>query len=162
MSACALTSVSETDFLANVFDALPLPALVVDSDVRVVEFNVAASKLLANVPFAVLRPSAGEALHCIHSAEASPGCGHAAACQDCVIRNSVREVFGGGKPGRRIARMAGVNLLVTVASIPDDAEPLALLILDDAAELSAVLTPASSSPGSKARAKARGRKTGNS
>ncbi len=99
MSACALTSVSETDFLANVFDALPLPALVVDSDVRIVEFNVAAARFLANFPFAVFRPSAGDALHCIHSTEAPRGCGHAEACQDCVIRNSVRDVFGGGKPG---------------------------------------------------------------
>jgi PAS domain-containing protein len=172
MSACTLPSLSnETDLLASVFDALPVPALVVDNDVRIIDFNLAAARLLEYVPFAVLRPRAGEALACIHSTEALGGCGHADACQDCVIRNSVREIFQGEKTFRKVARMelkrvgqiAGMDFLVTVAPVPNESEPLALLILEDAAELSRLLAiPAASSPDSKARGKARGRKTGNS
>lgn len=165
-----MPSACQTDLLANVFDALPLPALVVDSDVRIIEFNLAAAKILQDVPFSVIRPTAGYTLHCFHSAGDVEGCGHAGACHDCVIRNSVRDVLAGAKPGRKIARMSlirdgqpvDVNFLVTAAPVPDEPEPLALLILDDAAELSALLSPASSSPGSKAREKAHAHKTGNS
>lgn len=170
MSACAVPSAYQTDLLANVFDALPLPALVVDSDVRIIEFNLAAAKMLEGVPFAVIRPTAGYALHCFHSADDVQGCGQAEACQDCGIRNSVRDVLAGAKPGRKVVHMSlirdgqpvDVNFLVTAALVPDEPEPLALLILDDAAELSGLLSPASSSPGSKAREKARGHKKGNS
>ena len=62
-----------------------------------------------------------------------------------------------------------MDFLITVVPIPDESEPLALLILDDVGELRTLLaakerlvTPASSSPDSKARAKVRDRKTGNS
>ncbi len=180
MSACSRPAPLpsyDTDPLAAVFDALPAAALVVDSDVRIVDFNLAAAGLLERVPFAVLRPLAGEALACIHSAEAPEECGHAPACQDCVIRNSVRAVFDGAKACRGVGRMelgrggatSAADFLVGVTPIPNESEPLALLILEDAAALSRLLragrrtaTPASSSPDSKARGRARARKTGNS
>jgi PAS domain-containing protein len=170
MNASALPSVYETDLLANVFDALPLPALVVDAEARIIDFNFTATRMLEQVPFAALRPGVGEALHCIHSTESLGGCGHSEACADCVIRNSVRDVFNHGKPSRKVARIAltrdglqtRVDFLITVAQVPGESEPLALLILDDAAELSALLTPASSSPGSRDRGTAPGRKTGSS
>lgn len=169
MNADALPTVYETDLLANVFDALPLPALVVDAEVRIIDFNFAATRMLEQGPCATLRPGVGEALHCIHTIGCL-GCGHSEACVDCVIRNSVRDVFNHGKTGRKVARLTltrdgrqtQVDFLITVAQVPDESEPLALLILDDAAELSALLTPVSSSPGSRARETAPGRKTGSS
>ncbi len=170
MSACTQLSLSETDFLANVFDALPIPVMVVDSDVHIIDFNLAAARLLERVPFAVLQPSAGEALQCIHSVESPGGCGHAQACQDCVIRNSVRDVLGGLHPGRRTGRFSlirkgqpvDVDFLVSVSPVTGESERLVALILDDAAELSALLNPASSSPDSKVPATAPVRKTDNS
>ena len=170
MGASPLPASDKTDFLASIFDALPIPALVVDSDVRIFEFNLAAARMLEKMPSAILHPSAGEALHCIHSTETPKGCGHSGACHDCVIRNSVKEVFGGGKPGRKLAHMslirdnqpADTDLLVTVASVPDEDEPLALLILDSVSELSALLNPASSFPDSRVPAKAPVHRKGNS
>jgi PAS domain-containing protein len=166
----------DTDLIANVFDVLPLPAFVVDHDFNVIEFNLAGARLLDRVPFAVLRPRGGEQLQCIHSIETADDAA-TEACQECIVKNFVKEVFDEAKACRKTGRLrltnegkpAEVDFLITVAPIPDESEPLALLVLDDIAELSALLeskcrtaTPASSSPDSKARGKAPGRKTGNS
>jgi PAS domain-containing protein len=165
-----------TDLIANVFDALPLPAFVVDHDFNVIDFNLAGARLLDRIPFAVLRLRGGDQLQCIHSIETAEGAA-TQACQECIVKNFVKEVFDEAKACRKTGRMrltregkpADVDLLITVVPIPDESEPLALLILDDVGELSALLeskgrpaTPASSSPDSKARAKAPGRKTDNS
>ena len=65
-------------------------------------------------------------------------------------------------------RIDDVDFLITVAPIPDESEQLALLLLDDAGALSAVIhpqqsavSPVSSSPGSKAPATVPGRKKDN-
>jgi hypothetical protein len=164
-----------TDLIANVFDALPLPSFVVDHDFNIIDFNLAGAKLLDRVPFAVLRLRGSGQLQCIHSTETADG-GVTEACPECIAKNFVREVFDEANACRRTGqvrltkegKMAEVDFLITVVPIPDEPEPLALLILDDVAELSALLelkgraTPASSSPDSKVRAKAPGRKTGNS
>lgn len=171
----ALLPIPSTDLIANVFDSLPLPAFVVDHDFNIIEFNLAGAKLLDRMPFAVLRLRGGEQLQCIHSTE-STGDGAAGVCQDCFGKNFVREVFSSAQTGRSTARLRltdngraeDVNFLITVAPISDESEPMALLILDDASEVSVLLhainpaTAASSSPGSKGPAKARVRKTGNS
>ncbi|MGA2132521.1 MAG: hypothetical protein ABSH50_09525 [Bryobacteraceae bacterium] len=160
-----------TDFLANVFDAFPVPALVVDRDVRLIDCNVQAARLIGRTSFARF-DSAGRILGCVNSTKSPDGCGHAAGCRTCPIRNCVRQVFETGQTCRRKAcvealqegRISQMELLVTATPIPGEPEPVALLVLDDAVELSRLLTasPASSSPGSKARAKAHGRRTGNS
>ena len=164
-----------TDLIANVFDVLPLPAFVVDHDYNIVDFNLAGARLLDRVPFAMLRLRGDDRLQCIHSIGNEGGATQ--ACPECIVKNFVKEVFDNGKTCRKTERMrltregkaADVDFLITVVPIPDEPEPLALLILDDVGELSTLLeskersaTPASSSPDSKGRAKAPGRKTGNS
>jgi len=164
--------VPSTDLIANVFDVMPLPAFIVDHDYNVIDFNLAGARLLDRVPFAVLRMHGGDRLQCIHSIETEEGAG-TQACQECIVKNFVKEVFADSSGSRKIGRLrltregmqpADVDVLITVAPIPDESEPLALLILDDVAQMAALLqpapavSPASSSPGSTARAKARGRK----
>ena len=166
----------QTDLIANVFDAMPLPAYVVDHDFNIIEFNLAGARLLDRVPFAVLRLGGGRQLQCVHSSETADGKA-TQACEECMVKNFVRDVFGKVESHRNTGRVrvtgegstVDMDFLVTVAPIFDESEPLALLILDDAAELSALLgskrttaSPASSSPDSKARAKAPARKTDNS
>jgi PAS domain-containing protein len=173
----ALLPATNTDLIANVFDALPLPAFVVDRDFNVIDFNLAGAKLLDRVPFAVLRPRGSDRLQCVHSIETEDE-DSAHACQECIVKNFVKEVFENANARRKIGRTrltregqapAEVDFLITVAPITDELEPLALLVLDDLEELRALLdpngplaTPASSSPGSTAPAIAPGRKTGNS
>lgn len=164
------------DLIANVFDTLPQPAFVVDHGFRLVEFNLAGAKLLDRVPFAVLRLRCGDRLQCTHSTETADGT-PTEACPECISKNFVRGVFDGAKSYRKTGRLRlssqgeveEVEFLITVAPLPGEPEPLALLILDDAQELSALLqpearpvTPASSSPDSKVPAKARAHKMGSS
>jgi hypothetical protein len=173
----SLLPAPNTDLIANVFDVLPLPAFVVDHDFNVIDFNFAGARLLDRVPFAVLRMRGGDKLQCIHSIEAGDGAA-TQACEECLVKNFVKEVFADAKACRKTQRMrltregkppAEVDFLITVVPIPDESEPLALLILDDVGELSTLLeakdhtaTPASFSPGSTARATTPGRKTGSS
>jgi len=174
--SASLSSLSapNTDLIANVFDAMPLPAFVVDREFQIVDFNLAGARLLDRMPFAVLRLRGGDGLQCVHSSEQN---GIAEPCTECMVRNFVRDVFSQSKTRRSTRKLrlthggstSEVSFVVTVAPIPDEAEPLALLLLDDAAELSALLPakggPAaitSSSPDSKAPAKELDRKKGNS
>ncbi len=171
----SLLAAPSTDLIANVFDALPLPAFVVDHDFHVVDFNWAGARLLDRVPFAVLRLRGGDRLECVHSVESAGGA--AAPCEDCIVKNFVRQAFSQTESTRNTGRLRltsegridDVDFLITVAPIPDESEQLALLLLDDAGALSAVIhpqqsavSPVSSSPGSKAPATAPGRKKDNS
>lgn len=131
------------DFLRAVLDAIPSPVLVVDDDVRILDFNLAAAPLLDEAKSLVLKRRGGEALHCIHSTEAPGGCGTAPACRDCAIRNSVRDAYDGKHVCRKAHHLqlaaAGhntdVNMLVTTAPIPYKTERLVLVVLEDISEL---------------------------
>lgn len=174
-SVSQLTAAS-TDLIANVFDALPLPAFIVDRDFNIIDFNLAGARLLDRVPGAVLRMRGCDRLQCTHSIETAEGA-FAQACGDCIVKNFVREVFAEATASRSTKRLrltsdgrvSDVDFLITVAPVVEDTEPLALLLLDNAEELSAVLqstagtpTPASSSPDSKARVKEPVRRMGSS
>jgi PAS domain-containing protein len=129
--------------LTTVLDAIPSPILVVDDDVQIIGYNLAASQLLAQNPELVLRRRAGEILHCLHSTEKPEGCGHAAPCSDCPVRNSVNESVHGQRVVRKKARLQLVRegqsielyLLVTTAPFSHGDKPLVLLILEDISEL---------------------------
>jgi PAS domain-containing protein len=125
------------------FDAIPCPALVVDADVRVVDFNRAAAGMVgANKEFQYLRRG-GEVLHCIHAEEAPDGCGTAESCQDCVLRNAVTAAVAAGTICRRRARMevrtsegkSTVLLMVTASPISDCDEPRILVLFEDVADV---------------------------
>src|SRR5579862_9494095 len=77
----------KAQYLRAIFDAIPLPAFIVDGDVRIHDFNTAAEPLLGSEPATALHLRGGEAIHCIHSEP--NGCGHGAICKHCVIRASV-------------------------------------------------------------------------
>ncbi len=167
MSARALTlPATSTDLIANVFDALPLPAFVVDQEFNVVDFNLAGAKLLDRVPFAVLRLRGAAQQECIHSIETTE-CAVTQPCQECLIHNFLRPLLDEPTACRKSTRLrlnqdgklVDAGFLITIAPIPDESEQLALLILDEAQDSTIAL--ASSSPDSKVRGKARARKTDN-
>lgn len=131
------------DFLRAVLNAIPSPVLVVDDDVRILDFNLAAARLLGENRSIVLRRKSGEVLHCVHAEETPGGCGAAPECGDCAIRNSVREAHDGKHVCRKAQRLelnssgriAEVNMLVTTAPIHFNAEKLVLVVLEDITEL---------------------------
>jgi PAS domain-containing protein len=127
-------------FLKSMLDAIPLPVLVVDRDVKVVEFNEAAAPLVERSRKRGFRRPAGEFLGCLH---AHSGCGNGLHCADCVIRGAVLESFEGRKLVRERARMERVDggrvrmthLLVTTSLFECNEEPFVLLTLEDISDL---------------------------
>ncbi len=131
------------DFLHILLDAVPSTLLVVDSDVRVFHLNSAASRLIGADRTAVYMRRGGEALHCIHAEETPGGCGHASACRDCVIRNSVNEAAKGSRVCREDAKMdlitpdgtVEVHLQITASPIAYESDNYVLLVIEDITEL---------------------------
>jgi PAS domain-containing protein len=131
------------DLLAKAFDAMPSPVFVVDEDVRIHEYNIAAAALLTAEKPEVLRMRGGEALHCLHHHVEDDGCGRTAACADCVVRNSVNKAFQGGRVVRsrqkmelvRNEKVMEVYVLVTSSPFVSQNTHYAILVLEDITEL---------------------------
>jgi hypothetical protein len=131
------------EMLRAVFDALPSLVFVVDQDVRIQEYNTAASDLLMAKTKTVLKQRAGEILHCIHSSEVLEGCGKSPFCKDCIIRNSVTEAFQGKRVVRRRTRMElfqdenkiEIYALITASPFSFQDRLLALLVIEDISEI---------------------------
>ncbi len=130
----------------RVFEAIPIPVLIVDDDVRILGYNRAAAPLLGDKPESVLRQRAGEVLHCIHAYEAPGGCGRAEFCRQCIIRASVGRAFLGQTTSRTHTKMAlesgeettQFHLLITASPLPDHEREMAILLLEDVSELVAL------------------------
>lgn len=138
---------NEDGFWRKIFDTVPLPMLIVDADLRILDFNAAATALLGSDQRIVLRRRSGEVLHCVHAAApGSEGCGRSPACKDCVIRNSVGAAFSGTQVNRQRAMLERVQdgktrqiqLLVTTAPFESQGQGRALLLLEDVSELMAL------------------------
>jgi hypothetical protein len=129
------------DFHETVFEAVPSPLLIVDSDLGIIDFNLAAARIAEPVVLEALRPRPGEALGCIHAQAA--GCGNSPACSGCSIKSSVREALNDQLVTRRTACMHlmkdGVivenEFLISAASFTDGTERLAVLVLENISEL---------------------------
>jgi PAS domain-containing protein len=132
-----LTETSHPQLWRAFFDALPLPAFIVDEDVHILDFNTEAEKLLGPAPKSSLWRRGGDVLHCVYAEKL--GCGHAKPCKNCLIRNSVKDALAGLDTHRKFfqAELRGVrgaytlNLFVTARRLPDTPAPQALLILEN-------------------------------
>jgi PAS domain-containing protein len=91
------------------FNAMPMPVFVVDEDVRILEYNAAAARLLGSNKQAVLQRRGGEVLHCLHAIGSLEGCGQTPACSNCQVLESVRAAAHGRPVIRQSARMELVN-----------------------------------------------------
>lgn len=129
--------------LRSVFNSIPSLVFVVDEDVRIQEFNTAASALLGDEPETVLNRRGGEALYCLHSIDSPEGCGTGPSCRDCVVRNSVSEACEGGHVVRRRTKLELVRdgstveiySLISASPFEFEGKKLVLLIVEDISEL---------------------------
>jgi PAS domain-containing protein len=120
------------------FDAMPMPVFVVDGEVSILEYNVAAARLFGPDKSAVLERRGGDVWHCLHATETPEGCGHAPACHNCVVRESVRDASQGRRVTRRWAEMelmlkgqpAKVSLRVSCQPFTYGKSSLVLLVLE--------------------------------
>ena len=140
-------TIDTKQYYRSLLDAIPMPILVVDEDVRIMDFNKAAVTMLGDPSEFVFQRRGGEVLHCIHSTDVSEGCGHGPHCSTCIMRNSVNESILGKNIHRQrttIQLVAGdavneIDMLVTTAPIPG-LEKRVLLILEDISELTKLRT----------------------
>ncbi|MDX9785720.1 MAG: PAS domain S-box protein [Desulfobacterales bacterium] len=131
------------DMLRAVFDAMPSLVFVVDRDVRIQEYNAAASELLGAERKAVIKQRAGEILHCLHSHETPEGCGRAPFCKKCMVRNSVSESFRGNRIIRCRTRMEltrdgnkiEIYALISASPFSFQSRSLVLLVIEDISEI---------------------------
>ena len=138
-----LSAVYGSEYHRMLLDAMPCPVLVVEEDVRIVDFNTAAGKILDEKRELVLHRRAGEILHCLHSIETPEGCGHAPACLQCPIRNAVNSALEGQTPLRQTVKLELVMqervvealFLITVAPLIFEDVHLAVVILEDIREI---------------------------
>jgi PAS domain-containing protein len=123
-----------------IFDAIPHPALIVDEDMRVQNFNREAEKMLGATPKSALWRRGGEALHCIYAGQW--GCGKSPACQHCIIRTSVKNAFNGLNTRRKYLELTlqgsrgstSVSMFITAHLLPETEFPQVLLILENLKE----------------------------
>lgn len=131
----------DLDFLLTIFNAMPNPTLIVDSDVRILFYNQSAADLIVNNNVNIIRKRAGEVLHCIRSVE--KGCGQSEYCKDCIIRNSVNESITGAKVYRKQTALTFIDndkeleafFLITTAPFNYKDEILVILSIEDINEL---------------------------
>ncbi|MFI5251275.1 MAG: PAS domain-containing protein [Bacteroidota bacterium] len=134
---------SSLDFLIKLFDSLPSPLFIVDSDVRIHHINPAATSTFGPELSKVYLQRGGDALHCLHSTETNEGCGHSTSCNSCIIRNSVNSAIRQKTVYRERTRfevLDGVgrkemDILVTTSPLPYNNESYAILIMEDITEL---------------------------
>ena len=123
-----------------ILDAIPSPVFVIGEDMRIVDFNASASRMLLKEHGLVVRLRLGGVLHCLNSTE---GCGNSPACHECIIREGVMNALRGQKQMRRKAQMTLVLdgetteafFLVTTVPLQHNSRNLALVILEDISEL---------------------------
>jgi PAS domain-containing protein len=129
----------DAEMLRSVFDALPSLIFVVDEDVRIQEYNAAATEFLSDRRDAILKHRGGEVLHCLHSIDVAEGCGRAPFCKSCVIRNSVAEAFKGDRILRRRTKLDIIRdghktelyALITCSPFRYRDRPHVLLVIED-------------------------------
>jgi len=112
---------------------------VVDEDVRIIEYNAAASAIVTQERQDVLRRRTGEVLSCLHSTDVPEGCGRGEHCRNCIVRNSVNDAMSGQATIRRRTRMelhyAGqvheFYALVSATPFQHGGADLVLLVIED-------------------------------
>ena len=130
------------------FNAIPIPAFVVNGDMQILDLNDAATQLCGQDLNMVFRIRGGEILGCLQSME-SGGCGRGEACRTCVIRTSVVsclkwQAVRRHKVHLQLAKGMEVKdfqVLVTVSPLPNGDEKLALLIIEDITEFFTLKSP---------------------
>jgi PAS domain-containing protein len=114
----------KAQYLRAIFDAFPHPTSIVDADVQIQDFNTAAEKFLGPEPALARYRRGGEVLHCIPAE--MKGCGKAAPCKDCIIRNSVNRALTGKATHRELHKAElhtpkgkrAIDLFVTSSLLP--------------------------------------------
>lgn len=87
--------------LSTFLDALDIPVLLVDNDVRVIGANTLALSLVQKQLPEIEHCHGGSVFECIYAATPE-GCGKTVHCSGCAIRIAVRDTFHSGSSHREM------------------------------------------------------------
>jgi hypothetical protein len=133
-------SLDNDDFLNTILYKILFPIFLMDDDVRIHVYNLAAISLIDIELYRVNKVGCGDAFYCVYSMP--DGCGWSEVCKECVIRNSVRKSYGGSKVVRektniqlvRDNKVEQIQMLVTTEPLKYNDELYVIVILEDIAE----------------------------
>ena len=142
------TTFSMDTLAKEILDAIPSIIFVVDEDLRILEYNTAAGRLLGLEREEILLRYSGEMLHCLHALDAQGVCGQREFCKTCVIREAVQEAFAGTSTVRRRAKMElldqekinDFHALITATPFTYGGMKAVLLVVEDLNELAKLAT----------------------
>jgi PAS domain-containing protein len=108
--------------LAAALEAIPVPLVLFDSELRARQVNAAARRLLDGVEALELRPEANTVLGCVNRRSTRAlGCGASPACRECVVRAAVAEAMRTLTSVReqlRFERADGGDLYLQIVAAP--------------------------------------------
>jgi hypothetical protein len=142
-----MTGTSRSDESGNycriILDTLPMPVLIVDDHLRILDHNHAAKPLIGPDRTTFFHVRAGDVMRCLSSTLTPEGCGHSPYCQSCVIRNSVAAAWQGNAVHRSQSRLSQVTpegareiqLLVTTSAFETEGQRRVLVVLEDITEV---------------------------
>jgi hypothetical protein len=127
----------------SLFDILPFPALIVDDEIKIFQYNPAALRFLKSDHASTIEHRTGDVLHCLHSLDSEGGCGQGPFCKNCLIRGSIVEALQGSGVTRKRAKLdvkidgntEKLYALITALPLPYGAIPLVLLLIEDVREI---------------------------
>ena len=130
-------SLDNDDFLNTILDKIPFPIFLMDDDVRIHVYNLAAISLIDIELYRVNKVGCGDAFNCVYSMP--DGCGGSEACKECVIRNSVRKSYGGSGVVRektniqlvRGDKVEQIQMFVTTEPLKYNDELCVIVILEN-------------------------------
>jgi PAS domain-containing protein len=136
-------TVLEIERLRAIINAVPAYLLLVDSEARVQGCNASAADLTQGAEGGLEGKLCGEALRCLRQYGSGKVCGETESCDQCVVRQVIRESLAGDRVFRRKApmqllrngRVEDVTLLVSGAPLALGTGPGVLLSLEDITEL---------------------------
>ncbi len=82
--------------LQAIFDASPVGVLLVDEETQITRVNDVIAQLAGKDAAELLGRQPGDGLCCVVAAQTPAGCGHAAACRACPVRNTIARVLKEG------------------------------------------------------------------
>ena len=88
--------------LQAIFDSAPVGLLLIDENTTVARANRFAEQMLQTEASRLLHLQPGDAISCSQALSTPKGCGHAAACSQCSIRNTFEHVIHTDEPVRDV------------------------------------------------------------
>ncbi len=126
--------------LSAIYDAIPVPTMLLDGDRRVIRANRRALFFVGQSETEIMGLSGGEAMRCVHAAASQGGCGQGVNCETCAIHLCIQDslehgTIHQGQPTTLEASTPqgarSLHLLVSTTPVTLDGRTFALVSLQD-------------------------------